>query len=438
MKKGLDEIKDAVIYQINLRVFTKEGTFAAAEKFLPNVAATGADIVYLCTIAESDEDKDPSSWSMRQKRSMTNNPRNPYRISNYFVIDPEYGTEEEFRSFVKKAHSLDLKVMLDLGYGHSGPSCGKDHPSYVKRDENGNIKINNYNFCSLDFSSPELREYLWSNMEYFVKEFDIDGYRCDVGASVPLDFWVEGRRRVEKIKKPFIMLDECEIQSRKEDQDEAFDINYCQWWTQHCFPAIFQSSMPAVSLQIAYEEADNARPGAVLIRALEHHDTANDMYEARLEKISSEKCEACYVLCYTVPGVPFLYNGCEYSDTSRHSIFGKKGEFTIDRSKDPEKRTSFLARLAKIHREEDAIRNGKMIWVENSRKESICTYMRCSPNGEKIFCAINLDNEKVTACCDFLPEFSSGKVLLERGTHLNGKTLDIKENGFLVIKKEAQ
>ena len=135
MKKILEEVKDAVIYQINLRVFTKEGTFAAAEKFLPDVAATGADIVYLCTIAESDEDKDPSSWSMRQKRSLTGNPRNPYRLSNYFAIDPEYGTEEEFRSFVKKAHSFGLKVMLDLVYGHSGPTFGKDHPSYVKRDE---------------------------------------------------------------------------------------------------------------------------------------------------------------------------------------------------------------------------------------------------------------------------------------------------------------
>lgn len=436
MKKILEEVKDAVIYQINLRVFTKEGTFAAAEKFLSDVAATGADIIYLCSIAQSDGEEDPSSWSMRQKRALTDNPCNPYRLKNYFVIDPEYGTEEDFRSFVKKAHSLHLKVMLDLVYGHSGPTFGKDHPSYVKRDENGNIKINNYNFCSLDFSSPGLREYLWSNMEYFVKEFDIDGYRCDVGASVPLDFWVEGRRRVEKIKKPFIMLDECEIQSRKEDQDEAFDMNYCQWWTQHCFPAIFHSGMPAVSLQIAYEEADNARPGAVLIRAIEHHDTANDMYYARVEKISSEKCEACYVLCYTVPGVPFLYNGCEYSDTSRHSIFGKKGEFTIDRSKDPEKRTSFLACLAKIHREEDAIRNGKMIWVENSRKESICTYMRCSPNGEKIFCAINLGNEKVTACCDFLPEFSSGKVLLERDSSFTEKEVTLAANSFLVIKNK--
>ncbi|MBR2904528.1 MAG: hypothetical protein IKC08_01390 [Lentisphaeria bacterium] len=437
MKKILEEVKDAVIYQINLRVFTKEGTFAAAEKFLPDVAATGADIIYLCSIAQSDEENDPSSWSMRQKRSLTGNPRNPYRLNNYFAIDEEYGGDEGLRSFVKKAHSLNLKVMLDLVYGHSGPTFGKDHPSYVKRDEKGNIQINNYNFCSLDFSSPELREYLWYNMEYFVKEFDVDGYRCDVGASVPLDFWVEGRRRVEKIKKPFIMLDECEIQSRKEDQDEAFDINYCQWWTQHCFPAIFQSGMPAVSLQIAYEEADNARPGAVLIRAIEHHDTANDMYYARVEKISSEKCEACYVLCYTVPGVPFLYNGCEYSDTSRHSIFGKKGDFTIDRSKNPEKRTSFLARLAELHRKEEALRNGKMLFLDNPAKDSLCTYVRTAPNGEKIFCAINLGNEKVTACCDFLPEFSSGKVLLERGTQVNGKTLDIKENGFIVIKRES-
>ena len=434
MKKVLEEVKDAVIYQINLRVFTKEGTIAAAEKFLPEVAATGADIIYLCPFVESDEDEDPSSWSMRQQRALTHNPRNPYRLRDYFTIDKEYGTKEDFTSFVKKAHSLNLKVMLDLVYMHAGPSFGKNHPSFVKKDENGKVKLNSYHFCLVDFDSIELREYLWSNMEYFVKEFDIDGYRCDVGGAVPLDFWVEGRRRVEKIKKPILMLNEHEIQGRKEDQDEAFDINYSQWWTQHCFPAIFQSGMPAYALEIAWKEADDARKGATLIRALEHHDTANDMYYGRLEKLSSAKCEASYVLCFTVNGVPFLYNGCEYSDTARHSIFGNKGQFTIDRRNDPSKRTAFLARLAQLHREEEALRNGEMLWVENSAKELIVTYTRTAPNGEKIFCAVNFGNEKVTAECKEAGNFANGEILLERGAELDKGAVTLAGNGFLVIK----
>ena len=421
-------VKDAVIYQINLRVFTKEGTLAAAEKFLPEVADTGADIVYLCPFMESDPDPDPAHWSKRQKYSLSGNPRNPYRIKDYYKVDPEYGTETDLKSFVAAAHRLKLKVMADLVYMHAGPSFGKEHPEYVQKGDSGRVKLNSYHFCQIDFDSPELREYLWRNMEYWVREFDVDAYRCDVGGAIPLDFWVEGRRRVEKIKQPFLMLNEAEIQSRPADQDKAFDFNYCQWWTQGSFPDIFRCGMPVKELELAWVHAEKARPGAVLIRALEHHDSANDMYYSRLEKISSAKCEAAYVLCFTVNGVPFLYNGCEYCDTSRHSIFGNPGQFFIDRSQDRTERTAFLRRLAELHRNEAAIRDGSMQWLENSAPEVLCTYLRTAPDGEKIFCAVNLGNTTVTAAA------VNGKILLQRDAVVCADRIELSANGFLVVK----
>ena len=430
----MELIRDTVIYQINLRSFTREGTLAAAEKYLPEVADTGADIVYLCPFMESDPDPDPAYWSLRQKQSLCGNPRNPYRISDFYRVDPEYGTEDDLRSFVKTAHALKMKVMADLVYMHAGPSFGERYPEYVKKDENGKVKLNYYHFCELDFDSGGLREYLWRNMEYWVREFDVDYYRCDVGGAVPLDFWVEGRRRVEKIRKPFIMLDENEIQNRPADQDEAFDMNYCQRWTLNSFLPIFRSGMPAAALEIAWKEADTARPGAVVIRALEHHDTANDTYYRRVEKISSAKCEAAYVLCYTVNGVPFLYNGCEYCDTSRHSIFSLPGQFFIDRSKDPAARSAFLRRLADLHRREKAFRDGAMQWLENSEPESLCTWLRTAPDGERIFCAVNLGNGPVTAKCAGSAEFAGGTVLLERGARLGSDGLELEANGFLLVK----
>ena len=428
-------VKNAVIYQINLRVFTKEGTLAAAEKFLPEVADTGADIVYLCPFMESDADPDPAHWSIRQKRSLSGNPRNPYRIADYFKVDPEYGTDDDLRAFVKTAHSLNLKVMADLVYMHAGPSFGRKYPEYVQKDETGNMKLNNYHFCVLDFDSPAAREYLWRNMEYWVREFDVDAYRCDVGGAVPLDFWVEGRRRVEKIKKPFLMLNEAEIQHRPADQDEAFDMNYSQWWTMLSLRDIFLCGMPAKALELAWNEADSARPGAVVIRALEHHDSANDMYYSRVEKISSAKCEAAYVICYAVNGVPFLYNGCEHCDTTRHSIFGNRGQFFIDRTEDRTKRSAFLRKLAELHRNEAAIRDGAMQWLENSAPESLCTWLRTAPDGEKIFCAVNLGNDTVTAQCSAAADFAAGEILLSRGAGIGtaGKLI-LNANGFILIK----
>lgn len=434
-KERQEIVKDAVIYQINLRVFTKEGTLAAAEKFLPEIADTGANIVYLSPFMESDSDPDPACWSVRQKISLCGNPRNPYRIADYNRIDPEYGTDADLKSFVKTAHGLKLKVMVDLVYAHAGPSFGKRHPDYVQVDESGRMKLSNYKFCLLNFDSPGAREYLWSNMEYWVREFDVDCYRCDIGGRVPLDFWAEGRRRVEKIKKPFIMLNECEIQDRKEDQDEVFDINYCHWWTMYSLPDIFRGGMPAKALEYAWHTANSARPGAVVTRALEHHDSANDMYYARVEKISSAKCEAVYVLCYAVDGVPFLYNGCEHRDTARHSIFGNPGQFHIDRSEDRAERSAFLRKLAGLHRNESALRDGSMQWLENSAPEALCVWLRTAPNGEKIFGAVNLANETIHAKCPAGAEFLKGSPLIERGTEYGSDdNLTMEANGFILIK----
>ncbi|MBR0457665.1 MAG: hypothetical protein IJJ26_00370 [Victivallales bacterium] len=434
MRKARSElVKDAVIYQVNLRVFTEEGNLAAAARHLPEVAATGANVLYLCPLMETDSDEDVRNWSDRQRESLCGNPRNPYRIKDYYHVDAEYGSDEDFRSFVEAAHRLGLKVMLDLVYLHAGPAFGKAHPDFVMKDESGNVKLNQWHFCVLDFNVPELREYLWQNMVYWVREFGMDGFRCDVGGGIPLDFWCEGRRRCEKVKQPLLMLNEADIASRPADQDEAFDINYANHWIT-LLDGISRKRMNAVGLEYYWNRTETARRGAVVLRALENHDYANDNYYGRIETLSSAKCDASYVLSFTVTGVPFLYNGCEHCDTSRHSIFGKPGQFFIDRSKDPAPRTALLHKLAELHRSEPAIRDGSMQWLPNSAPAVLCTYRRVAPSGEAVFCAVNFGNEPVVATCAEAEAFAGGQVLLERDSSIQASSLTLGANGFLVIK----
>ena len=197
-RKMSDELKKSVFYQIFPRAFTSEGTLEAAEKMLPEVKEIGVTHVYLCPIFEMDDDMDKSHWSDRHAKSGFDNPKNPYRMSDYYKIDPEYGTDDDLLSFVRSAHKLGLKVLLDLVYLHCGPKAVfiKEHPDFILRDEAGNPVDLDWHFPGINFESRELREYLWRNMEYFVEKFDIDGYRCDVGDRVPLDFWIEGRKRI--------------------------------------------------------------------------------------------------------------------------------------------------------------------------------------------------------------------------------------------------
>lgn len=219
-------LKSASIYQIFLRPFTPEGTLKSAKKLLPHLSDMGFSILYLCPVAEADDDPNPAFWSERQKASQTNNPQNPYRIKDYYTIDPEYGTDEDLEEFIREAHGYGMRVLLDLVYFHCGPTAVflQEHPDFVQRDEKGEIRYLDWHFPGINYDSPELRAYLWENMEYFVRRFDVDGYRCDVGDMCPLDFWEEGRRRLEEIRPDILMLNEGQKPSYME---RAFDMSYC-------------------------------------------------------------------------------------------------------------------------------------------------------------------------------------------------------------------
>ena len=127
------------IYQLFPRAFTREGTLAAASAHLADIASLGVDYVYLCPVFLSDDGMDKTYWSERQIASGFENPKNPYRMKDYFAVDPEYGTKEDLINFVKRAHELGLKVLFDLVYYHCGPNAVflKEHPDFIQRTPDG-------------------------------------------------------------------------------------------------------------------------------------------------------------------------------------------------------------------------------------------------------------------------------------------------------------
>ena len=115
-KATTDENKKAIIYQILIPLFTHEGTLDRARQMLPHIKSTGSNIVYLCPVVEIDDGTDRAFWSKRQKASNLNNPKNPYRLKDYFKIEPDYGTDADLKNFVDDAHKLGMRVILDLVY----------------------------------------------------------------------------------------------------------------------------------------------------------------------------------------------------------------------------------------------------------------------------------------------------------------------------------
>ena len=440
-----DYVKQSVIYQIHPRVFTKEGTLKAAEAHLPGLAELGVDILYLLPVFVSDDDMDRAGWSSSQKASGMNNPRNPYRMKDYYNIDPEYGTNEDLKDFVDKAHKLGMKVMLDMVFYHCGPNAVflEAHPDFVKRDQDGKIFTGRWNFPVIDHANPELREYLIENMEYWARDFGVDGFRADVASSVPLAFWEAARDRLEAINPEIIMLAEG---FKKDNQRKAFDLDYLFSWYQ-TLQRIYQGQSPASDVRKTWDNASKqSLPGTRYVHYLESHDTTCKTLDwKRPNKIwGPELVDTALVLNFTIDGVPWLYNGQEVADTARHNIHATKGSLTIDwpNAETPQgkARFSLCRKLCSLRHTEKALSHGAVTWLDNTAPDQVVSFLRTTDK-EQILTVVNMNKKEVTVTVNLPSASVPCRSLLARGVETvadteNTKSFALEGCGYFVGKRE--
>lgn len=432
------------IYQINPRTFSPEGTINAVTKTLPELKALGFNIMYLCPIFEEDDSEDRAFWSNRQKKSETNNPKNPYRMNDYFTIDEEYGTMEDLREFIDSAHKLDMKVILDLVYLHIGPNAPilKRHPEFARQDADGNRILTKWFFPHLDYTCPGLQEYLWSNMVYYIGELDADGFRCDVGDGVPIDFWNEGRRRIQTIKPDAVMINEGRNWNYLLT---GFDASYFFWWHETLY-RIFGGA----SLQPGAETLEDLRQGStpeglpaggLLLRDIDNHDTVTD-WPARIELVAGhDGMELIELINYLIDGIPMVYCGNELADSSNHSMFANRfhmGKFeATDRSIAKEdysiRRQEIMKKLNTLKQESDILRYGKTRWLNNSVDDKVISFER-DHNGNKIILIGNVTKETLTVTVD--TDLTASQLMV-RGSAVQNNELTLEPHGYLVLEYKA-
>ena len=391
-RKSPQWLTRGVMYQIWLRGFTPEGTLHAAAQRLPQVAELGANVIYLSPVSLSDPDMRQEFWSKRQKASGTNNPRNPYRISDYNRVDPEYGTEADLREFVTTAHKLGMRVLLDLVYFHCGPTSDLlKQPDFVVRDAAGKVSTGQWNFPVLNFKSQGLREHLWANMAHWVKNFDFDGFRCDVADAVPLDFWEEARRRLEPLRQDLVILAEGQ---RRADQVTAFDLDYGFSWHSAQYN-VFTKGEPASLLRKVWETQAAERPrGARFMRYTENHDIVNDLL--RTEVVCGERgAMGLSVMNFTLDGVPLLYGGQEIGDTSLQCIYARwpvrwEGACLPKAAA----KLATYKKLCALRRSEPLLADGQTVWLKNDQPDSVVSFLRRGKQGA-ILSVISLSGRKV-------------------------------------------
>ena len=376
----------STIYQVWPRAFTKEGTIAAATKRLGELKELGIGIVYLAPVCEMDDDKNPEFWSTRQKWSGYTSGTNPYRIKDYTKVDPEFGTEDDLKAFVAAAHKLGMKTMLDVVYLHCGPNAAfrKEHPDWIKADAG----TSTWGFPKLNFESKELRAHLIAQLVHWTKDVGFDGFRCDVGDQVPLDFWREARAAVEAVKKEVVFLDD----GASAELGEVFDLWYGVKSQLRGLYQIMDGRHPASYFIEQYEkETALGTPSARQIRYTDNHDISNDEYELRQEtKWGEKRCEAALALCFALDGVPMLATGQECAWAKRVPIYGKA---PVDRAAMGEagtKRFKLLRNLIALKKTQP-FSAWKLEWNVAEKPEEEIDFDRVSPDGkDRRRCRFNL------------------------------------------------
>ena len=454
-----DWFRKGVMYQIQPRAFTPEGTIKAAEGKLAELADLGVTVVYMCPITVADDDPREDMWSPRQVRSGFNNPRNPYRTGDYFHVDPEYGTDADFRSFVKTAHDNGLKVLMDIVYLHCGPSARvvKDHPEYFSYDKNGKMVMAGWRFPKLNFDSRGVREYFKANMVYWLADFDVDGFRCDVADCIPLDFWDEARDVCEAVKGDIVILAEgC----RHANTRHAFDANYnwpvCLSWLR---PILKGDSKEGYNQQWAAGGADvSAFKGVAKLRAAseqyaakcpkgtlnmnftENHDTVNDDYDFRMEKRCGWDNQTLGLsLCFAMEGIPLIYNGQEIADAHRHSIFGHSPDVTVDwaNAATPagRRRREMVRAFAALRRDNPAMTAPGQKWLDNDRPESVLSLRRGESAANGVVFVGNFSGKPVTVDVESVAA-DKARVLLANGAVIFGASFRLAPWGFAFLEEK--
>ena len=308
--------KNAVMYEVNVRQFTPEGTFKAFSKHLPRIKNLGVDIIWFMPIHEIGQ--------VNRKGSLGSY----YSIKDYRSTNPEFGTLEDFNELVKQIHELDMKVIIDWVANHTSFDniwVREGNLDWYNLDSLGNLQPPNgtdwWDVADLNYENREMQNEMVNAMKFWLTESDIDGFRCDVADWVPVSFWDSCRIELDEVKDVF-MLAEAE---NPELHSKAFDMTYA-WEAHFIMNEIANGKKSAKDLIENINKNKNRFPdGAYRLHFTSNHD--ENSWKGYAEERLGPSLKAMNTLVSVIEGMPLIYGGQESNLQKRLRFFEKD---TID------------------------------------------------------------------------------------------------------------
>lgn len=367
MYKNPEWSYSAVLYELNIRQFTPEGTLHAAIERLPFLRSIGIDAIWLMPIYPI---------GIEQRKGALGS---YYSIRDYEAINPEFGTKEDFRSFVDAAHALGMRVLLDWVANHTARDArwlSEKPAEWYERDAEGRALVpwDWSDTAKLNYANHDVWQGEIDAMLYWVREFGIDGYRCDMAMLVPIEFWQEVSAALHREKSDIFMLAEAE-----EDNlfDNAFNASY-QWNVHHIMCDIAKGARRVWDLRnaIHHERAKYPRE-AMRMSFTSNHD--ENSWSGSEQSRFGAALEIMTALTFLMPStMPLIYTGQEVGYDHSFAFFDRD---PIPEESYRENRTTELyRRLCMLKHSQRALaaaeRGGEMIEIENNAKDCMITMVR--------------------------------------------------------------
>ncbi|WP_010181587.1 alpha-amylase family glycosyl hydrolase [Aquimarina agarilytica] len=376
------DIASAVIYEANIRQYSPEGTFEAFTKDIPQLKQLGVKIIWLMPVFPISTTKSKGSLGSY------------YAVSDYTKINPEFGTLKDFKQLIQTAHDNDMYVILDWVANHTGwdHHWVSTHPEYYTKDAQGAIThtldTDWTDVADLNYTNKQLRLEMKNAMLHWLKNENIDGFRCDVAGMVPADFWKSTIAELRQVKPIFMLAED----GAAELLNHGFDMIY-GWDTHHKMNAIAQQKSDAKELTLHLKTIDSLfQKEAIIMNFVTNHD--ENSWNGTVKERMGAAWEAMTALTYCLPGMPLIYSGQEYGMNKRLRFFEKD---TIPKTKG--NTWHLLKKLGKLKNEQKALTTGKnkatFTKIITSKDATVFAFARKKEATELIYMA-NFSKEPIS------------------------------------------
>jgi glycosidase len=378
-RQSPDWLRDAVVYEVFPRAFSKEGNFKGVTAQLDRLKDLGVTVIWLMPIHPVGK--------LKAKGTLGS----PYAVRDYDAINPEYGTGEDLKQLVTAAHQRGMKVFIDIVANHTSWDSVllEKHPDWYTHDAGGKVIPPNPDWvdvADLDYSNKDLRKYMSGMLVRWLRDYGLDGFRCDYASGVPTDFWEAVRPELDKVRPGLAFLAESDDPALL---DKAFDIDYA-WDFYHAMSDALVGRAPASKVRETWQSAYAKYPrGALRLRFSDNHDQLRTTGAAGLPAAL-----AASAVMFTLDGAPLLYNGMEVGDGTESAAPGlfERAPIAWEMEERRPQIAPYYRALAALRRAHPAFTRGTVHWLRNGDETRVLSYERAGA-GESLVVAVNLSNQ---------------------------------------------